>query len=125
MESQSWRFIPTQWITCCIRIFKYKFTNLFGNIKIDIPTYAFKEKTNGIDTWKNDINKYFLSRILSLSNTYILPTVKCTQGCFDFWDKVGYLPIDIVFKIYLQKVLVKIHDDKNNLHLNKHVTSVR
>ena len=60
---------------------------------IDLPLYS--KKKNDIDTYKTDINTYLLSRIASLSNIYLLPTVKFTWGCYKFQQKVGYLTIDI------------------------------
>ena len=84
-----WRFIPTQLWPWCIRILQYKFTNIFGNIKIGQPNAELKDKTNDIDTWETGINTYLLSRLASFSNTYLLPTIKCPWGYSKFQHKAG------------------------------------
>ena len=45
-------------------------------ILIEQPTPLLKDKSIDIETWNVDINRYFLSILASLSNKYMVPTVK-------------------------------------------------
>ena len=97
---------------------------MFSNITLEMTSPAFNDKPIDINEWYEDINSYYLYRLASTSNKFLLPTIKCPWGCSGFQHKVGYLPLDVVFQINLQEISLEVLTNKQ-LSFHKKVRIIR
>ena len=119
-----WRFIPKEWRFWWLDSLTNAFLHVHGDISMDEPSPAFKDKTIDIKEWNDNINTYLLSTLALTSNKYLRPTIKCQWGCTEFQHKVGHIPIDIIIQGLLQKTVIKMHT-KPNKGFEKRVLSIR
>ena len=81
-----WRFIPTLWRYWWIDNVRRLIPTL-RDVTIESPPSFFKDITGDIDDWNADIESFYLPRLATACNKYVLPTVLCPWGCTEFIHK--------------------------------------
>ena len=67
-------------------------------------------KTKDLETWNEGIKYQTLSSIADVCNPFLLQNVICTWVCSEFIHKVGYVNLDTVIQIFIQKCNLSIVD---------------
>ena len=102
-----WSYVPTQWRPWWFHSLQTEFPAVFSDITMDSPRPLIEDKTIDRNSCKDDLDSYVLPRLTKTWNHYFRPVVKCPWGCSEFVHKVGFLPLDLIFRRLLQKCSFK------------------
>ena len=105
-----WKIVPLGWREWWFDKIVLQFMAYYNSISITEPQSIFMDITKGLETWNEGIKSQKLSYIADVCNQFLLPNVLCPWGCSEFIHKVGYVDLDTVIQLFIQKYNLSIVD---------------
>ena len=85
-----------------------QFPAYYNSIFITDSQSIFMDRTKDLETWNEGIKSQKLSSIDDVCNQFLLPNVLCLWECSGFIHKFGYVDLDTVIQILIQKFNLSI-----------------
>ena len=103
-----WKIAPLEWREWWFDEIVIQFPTYYKSISIIEPKSIFMDITKDLETCNEGIKSPKIIFIDDFCNQFLLPNFLCPWGCSDFIHKVGYVNLDTVIQLFIQKCNLSI-----------------